>query len=84
MIQLFNAVAEFQATAQKQLIIDEHDKKVNKTKIIKAVGTDKKTGAVGFNQSLIEKIQSNQRKWKILEDDSEDEFGNIKVVDDDE
>lgn len=35
-----------------------------------------------MNQTLIDKIQSTQRKWKVLEDDSEDEFGNIKVVDD--
>ena len=49
------------------------------------MGKDKQKGAVGFNsQALIEKIQSTQRKWKVLESDSEDLDGNIKVVDDDD
>lgn len=48
------------------------------------MGKDKQTGAVGFNSlAMIEKIQSTQRKWKVLESDSEDIDGNIKVVDDD-
>jgi hypothetical protein len=45
------------------------------------VGTDKNTNAVSSNQAIISRIQSKERKWKILEDDSEDEEGNIKIVD---
>lgn len=38
--------------------------------MIQAVGADKNTGAANFN-NLIEKINSRQRKWKVLEDDEE-------------
>ena len=49
------------------------------------VAKDKQPGAVSFNsQAMIEKIQSTQRKWKVLESDSEDIDGNIKVVDDED
>ena len=49
------------------------------------VAKDKQPGAVSFNsQAMIEKIQSTQRKWKVLESDSEDLDGNIKVVDDED
>ena len=49
-----------------------------------AVGADKNTGAVGFDQtqSLMQKIHSTQRRWKVLESDSEDVNGDINVVDD--
>lgn len=40
--------------------------------MIQAVGADKNTGAANFN-NLIEKINSRQRKWKVLEDDEEAE-----------
>ena len=49
------------------------------------MGRDKATGAAGFDsRAMIEQIQSTKRKWKVLESDSEDLDGNIKVVDDDE
>jgi hypothetical protein len=35
---------------------DEHEKKVKKSAHIQAAGADKKTGAVDFNQTLIDKI----------------------------
>ena len=83
-VQLFNAVAEFQTSVQKEADEDERYKKKLYQEKIADVGKDKNTGAVGFNsQALIEKIQSTQKKWKVLESDSEDEEGNIKVVDDD-
>ena len=49
-----------------------------------AVGADKNTGAVGFDQtqSLMQKIHSTQRRWKVLESDSDDPIGNINVADD--
>ena len=40
--------------------------------MIQSVGSDKKISGSNFN-SLIEKINSSQRKWKVLEDDEEDE-----------
>ncbi len=58
-------------------------RKVAQAKIAE-VGKDKQPGMVSFNsQAMIEKIQSTQRKWKVLESDSEDLEGNIKVADDD-
>ena len=55
-----------------------------KQEALQAVGADKNTGAVGFDQtqSLVKKIHSTQRRWKVLESDSEDVDGNINVVDD--
>lgn len=38
--------------------------------MIQSVGSDKKTGASNFN-SVIEKINNTQRKWKVLEDNEE-------------
>lgn len=40
--------------------------------MIQSVGSDKKISGSNFN-ALIEKINSSQRKWKVLEDDEEDE-----------
>ena len=82
-VQLFNAVADFQNTVSREANEDDKaKKKINKERL-EQVGKSKVTGAVGFNsQALIEKIQSTQRKWKVLESDSEDLDGNIKVVDD--
>jgi len=37
-----------------------------------------------MNQTLIDKIQSNQQRWKVLDSDDEendDDLGNFKVVD---
>ena len=83
-VQLFNAVAEFQTSVEKEAEKDERQKRRIQQEKIQEVGKDKQTGAVGFNSmALIEKIQSTQRKWKVLESDSEDLDGNIKVVDED-
>jgi len=76
-------VAEFQTSVSKENEEDEKTKKKIYQEKISDVGKDKQKGAVGFNSAaLIEKIQSTQRKWKVLESDSEDLDGNIKVVDD--
>ena len=83
-VQLFNAVAEFQNSVEKEAEKDDRQKRRIAQEKIQEVGKDKNTGAVGFNSmALIEKIQSTQRKWKVLESDSEDIDGNIKVVDED-
>ena len=83
-VQLFNAVAEFQNSVEREAEKDERQKRRIQQEKIQEVGKDKNTGAVGFNSmALIEKIQSTQRKWKVLESDSEDLDGNIKVVDED-
>ena len=66
----------------KEAAKDELVKKQTYKEKIAEVGKDKQPGAASFNsQALIEKIQSTQRKWKVLESDSEDLDGNIKVVD---
>ena len=83
-VQLFNAVAEFQNSVEREADKEEREKRRIQQEKIQEVGKDKQTGAVGFNSmALIEKIQSTQRKWKVLESDSEDLDGNIKVVDED-
>lgn len=47
------------------------------------MGSDKINAKMaGSNERIIQQLQSRQTKWKVLEDDSEDEDGNIKVVDD--
>lgn len=38
--------------------------------MINSVGSDKKVVGTNFN-SLIEKINSTQRKWKVLEEDED-------------
>lgn len=51
--------------------------------MLHAVGSDRQNpGAPSSNQRIIEQLQSKQSRWRVLEDDSEDEDGNIKVVDD--
>lgn len=83
-VQLFNAVAEFQTSVTKEANQDLLVKKKIAAEKIQDVGKDKQPGMVSFNsQAMIEKIQSTQRKWKVLESDSEDIDGNIKVLDDD-
>ena len=83
-VQLFNAVAEFQTSMATEAFKEDREKRRLKSEAIQAVGTDKATGAVGFDQrqSLVQKIQSTQRRWKVLESDSEDADGNINIVDD--
>ena len=83
-VQLFNAVAEFQTSMEKEAFKEEREKRRMKSEAIQSIGADKNTGAVGFDQqqSLVQKIQSTQRRWKVLESDSEDADGNINVVDD--
>ena len=45
------------------------------------MGSDKvNAGLPGSNERIIQQIQSRQSRWKVLEDDSEDEDGNIKIV----
>ena len=84
-VQLFNAVAEFQTSVAREAMKDDLAKKQTYQEKIAEVGKDKQKGAVSFNsQAMIQKIQSTQRKWKVLESDSEDLDGNIKVVDDDD
>ena len=68
-VQLFNAVAEFQTSVVKEQMKTERDKKIARTSMIQSVGTDKNTGAVGFG-NIIDKIQSKQRKWAVLEDEA--------------
>ena len=69
---------------EKEAFDKEREKRRMKTEAIKSVGADKNTNAVSFDQqqSLVSKIQSTQRRWKVLESDSEDDDGNIKVADD--
>lgn len=41
--------------------------------MIQSTGNDKNTGAIGFG-NIIDKINSKQRKWAVLEDEAgEDE-----------
>ena len=50
--------------------------------MIQSVGNDKvNAGMPSSNERIIQQIQSKQSKWKVLEDDSEDDDGNIKVQD---
>lgn len=84
-VQLFNAVAEFQTSVTKEANQDLLAKKKIAAEKIQDVGKDKQPGMVSFNsQAMIEKIQSTQRKWKVLESDSEDIDGNIKIMDNDD
>lgn len=69
-VQLFNAVAEFQADLTKEAVREDREKKQRTAKMIASVGSDKKVGGANFN-NLIEKINSTQRKWKVLEDDED-------------
>ena len=83
-VQLFNAVADFQNSLEKEAFKQEKEMKQTKKEKLAAVGADKNTGAVGFDQtqSLMQKIHSTQRRWKVLESDSEDVNGDINVIDD--
>lgn len=69
-VQLFNAVAEFQSDMTKEAVREDKEKRQRTAKMIASVGSDKRTGAANFN-SIIEKINSKQRKWKVLEDDED-------------
>jgi len=74
---LFNAVAEFQTSVAKEQIREQKEKTIARTAHIFSVGNDKNTGAIGFG-SVIDKIQSKQRKWAVLEDASDDD-GEIRI-----
>lgn len=51
-------------------------------KIIESVGSHSTNPQLGGPvDNIAKKIQSKEKRWKVLEDDSEDELGNIKVVD---
>ncbi len=81
-VQLFNTVSEFQLTQHKEAVQAQQEVKAKTAKLIQAVGTDKAHAPiVGSNERIISQIQSKQSKWKVLEDDSEDDDGNIKVED---
>ena len=69
-VQLFNAVSEYQTNVLKETLAEERQKKETRKDFINATGTDKNSGAIGFG-SVIEKIKSKQRKWSVLEDDEE-------------
>ena len=49
-VQLFNAVAEFQNSLEKEAFDKEREKRRQKTEAIQAVGKDKNTNAVSFDQ----------------------------------
>ena len=56
-IQLFNAVTDFQQSMSKEAFKEEKEKRQVKQEKIDEYGKDKNTGAVGFSsQSMIEKI----------------------------
>ena len=56
-VQLFNAVAEFQTQVTREAAKDDLEKKRIYREKIDEVGKDKQTGAVGFNsRQLIDKI----------------------------
>lgn len=54
-VQLFNAVAEFQTSVVREQIKEDREKKQARSAMIQSVGNDKNTGAVGFG-NLIDKI----------------------------
>jgi hypothetical protein len=54
----------------KEAMREDKEKKQRTSKMIQSVGSDKNTGAANFN-SMIEKINSKQKKWKVLEDDEQ-------------
>jgi hypothetical protein len=77
---LFNAVSEYQTTIVKESIRESKEKTEARTVMINSVGRDKNTGAIGMN-SVIENIQSKQRKWAVLEDESGDDQADIRLGD---
>eukprot|EP00347_Sterkiella_histriomuscorum_P018550 403345084 len=82
-VQLFNAVREFQDNQTKEAKDAINESKQRAVNILNQVGSDKiNAGQPSSNQRIIEQLQSRQSRWKVLEDDSEDEEGNIKVVED--
>jgi tRNA 2-selenouridine synthase SelU len=79
-VQLFNTVSEFQVSQHKEALQAQKDQKAKTAAIIQAVGTDKAHQTLTTsNERIIQQIQSRQSKWKVLEDESEDEEGNIKI-----
>ena len=55
-VQLFNAVADFQNSVRKEAIRENQEKKAKKTAHIQSVGADKNTGGINLGQNLIDKI----------------------------
>jgi hypothetical protein len=81
-VQLFNTVTEFQTQQHKDALVAQKEQKAKTAAIIQAVGTDKAHQTLTTsNDRIIQQIQSKQAKWKVLEDESEDEEGNIKIED---
>ncbi|CDW82911.1 UNKNOWN [Stylonychia lemnae] len=75
--------AEDEERERELQIIATKGGKQRAIKIIQSVGNDKiNAGHSSSNQRIISQLQSKQSRWKVLEDDSEDEDGNVKVVDD--
>ena len=56
-VQLFNAVAEYQTSVVKEQLVEAKEKRNARTAVINATGNDKNTGAVGFG-NIISKINS--------------------------
>ena len=76
-VQLFNAVSEYQGQVAKEINKEERDKKQSRKDVILSAGADKNTGAVGFG-NLIDKIQAKTKKWQVLEDE-EGSDGGLKL-----
>ena len=56
-VQLFNAVAEYQGQLTREINQEEREKKEKRMEVINSTGADKNQKGVGFG-SVIEKIQS--------------------------
>jgi hypothetical protein len=48
--------------------------------VLESVGGSANQQAGTSNERIIKQLQARQARWKVLEDDSEDEDGNVKVV----
>ena len=64
----------------KETIREEKVKTEARTAMINSVGNDKNTGAVGM-KNVIENINSKQRKWAVLEDESGDDEQGMRIGD---
>ena len=64
-----------------RMIANQVIEKARVAEFIESVGKDSHKSKISKSQSesLASKIQSKERRWKVLEDDSEDEDGNVKV-----
>lgn len=80
-VQLFNTVAEFQSSEKKEVHKEVVAQKTKYSRILEATGD---AYANTSNKKIIEKLQSKDRKWKVLNPDDESEYdseGNIKIAD---